>query len=71
MVKNPRKDSLEVSIRTEDDTLGAIRRFAKMFRNSGLVQELMERRHYEKPSVKRKRKHVRAVHASREPEKEE
>lgn len=59
-MKNPRKDSLvvEVSIGSdqEESAKQAIRTFTKKVRNSGLIQELLMRKHYEKPSEKRKRK---------------
>lgn len=75
MVRNPQKDGLVVVVNPLDDpekaVAQAIRTFTKRVRNSGLIQEVLDRRHYEKPSVKRKKKHIRAVHSLREPEKDE
>jgi small subunit ribosomal protein S21 len=70
-LKNPRKDSLSISIGSDEDPVSAIRRFTKKVRNSGVFQELLQRRHYEKPSVKRKKKHIRAIHSARSEEKDE
>lgn len=75
MVKNPQKDGLTVVVNPSGDperaVAQAIRTFTKRVRNSGLIQEVLDRRHYEKPSIKKKKKHIRAVHSMREPEKEE
>lgn len=38
----------------------AIRRFKKQCEKAGIIAELRKREHYEKPSVKRKRKAVAA-----------
>lgn len=46
----------------EESTKQAIRLFMKKVRNSGVMQEVLDRRYYEKPSVKRKKKHIRAIH---------
>jgi len=41
----------------EDETLdSALRRFKRLCDKAGIMQELRKREHYEKPSVKRKRK---------------
>lgn len=42
-----------------------IKKFQKAFRNSGLMQELMDRKAYQKPSVKRRRKAMRAMARNR------
>lgn len=74
-MKNPRKDSLSVKVHYGDDPeesmKQAIRTFTKKVRNSGLLQELLQRTHYEKPSVKRKKKHSRAVHGKLNQENDE
>lgn len=66
MIKNPKKDSLVVKVNNsedpEEDAKFAIKLFMKKVRNSGLVQELLQRAHYEKPSVSRRKKHKKALH---------
>jgi len=47
-----------------------IRRFIKNVRNSGLVQELLERRAYDKPSIRKKKKAIKAKFARLSEEKE-
>lgn len=59
-VSNSRNDALVVKLRSGEDAEYAIRKFMKKVRNSGLMQELMEREHYEKPSIKRRRKRAKA-----------
>ena len=58
--KNPSKDSLSVVPAPGEDPEQMIKRFTKKVRNSGLMQELMIRKSYEKPSVKKKRKSIAA-----------
>ncbi len=58
---NSRKDELCVYISPKDDAEYAIRKFTKKVRNSGMLQDLMDKSHYEKPSVRRKKKHEKAV----------
>jgi ribosomal protein S21 len=58
--KNPKRDSLSVSFSHDEKPEQMIRRFIKKVRNSGLVQELLQRRSYEKPSVRKKMKAIRA-----------
>jgi len=74
-VKSPSKDGLVVFVSPSGDhekaVSQAIRTFTKKVRNSGLVQEILDRRHYEKPSVKRRKKHIKAIHSSKFEEKEE
>lgn len=65
MTKNSKRDSLTVSFAKGEDPEQLIRRFTKKVRNSGLVQDLLQRRFYEKPSIKRKKKHIRAIHSLR------
>jgi len=68
--KNPRKDSLSVSASPEEKVEQMIRRFIKNVRNSGLVQELLERRAYDKPSIRKKKKAIKAKFARLSEEKE-
>jgi len=45
----------------EDETLeNALRRFKRKCEKSGILSEIKRRQHYEKPSVKRKRKAIAA-----------
>ena len=45
----------------EDETLeNALRRFKRKCEKSGILSELKKRQHYEKPSVKKKRKALAA-----------
>lgn len=60
-MKSSKKDALCVHLTPRDDTEYAIRKFTKKVRNSGILQELVDRNHYEKPSVRRKKKHLKAV----------
>lgn len=55
------KDSLEVIAAPDERPEGVIKKFMRRFRNSGLMQELMDRRSYMKPSVKRRRKASKAA----------
>ena len=43
------------------DNLGTIRKFMKKVKNSGLMQELRERRFYEKPSEKNRKRKLRKI----------
>jgi len=47
---------LGVKIRQGESFEGALRRFKKMCEKSGLLSEVRKREHYEKPSIKKKRK---------------
>jgi len=49
-----------VYIREEESFEGAVRRFKRKCEKSGILTELKKRQHYEKPSVKRKRKNAQA-----------
>lgn len=46
----------EVKVKKNEDLDSAIRRFKKSCQKSGVISEAKKREHYEKPSVKRKRK---------------
>ena len=46
----------EVRIRDNQSLESALRRFKRMTARSGVLAEVRKREHYEKPSVKRKKK---------------
>ena len=46
----------EVRIRDNESLESALRRFKRMTARSGVLAEVRKREHYEKPSVKRKKK---------------
>ena len=46
----------EVRIRDNESLENALRRFKRMTARSGVLAEVRKREHYEKPSVKRKKK---------------
>lgn len=58
-MKEDSKDSLTVVV--SKDIEKSIRLFSKKFKNSGLMRELFDRRCFEKPSIKKRNKHERAV----------
>ncbi len=47
-------------LRDMDSVEGAIRKFKKQCEKAGILSEVRRREHYEKPSVRRKRKSVAA-----------
>lgn len=49
-----------VSVRDDESFESALRRFKRKCEKSGILTELKKRQHFEKPSVKRKRKAVQA-----------
>ena len=49
-----------VNVREEESFENALRRFKRKCEKSGILTELKKRQHFEKPSVKRKRKEVQA-----------
>jgi len=49
-----------VTVREDESFEGALRRFKRKCEKSGILTELKKRQHFEKPSVKRKRKFVQA-----------
>ena len=49
-----------VSVREDESFESALRRFKRKCEKSGVLTELKKRQHYEKPSVRRKRKAVQA-----------
>jgi small subunit ribosomal protein S21 len=46
----------EVRIKDNESLDSALRRFKRQTAKSGILQEVRKREHYEKPSVKRKKK---------------
>jgi small subunit ribosomal protein S21 len=49
-----------VHVRDEESFENALRRFKRKCEKSGVLTELKKRQHFEKPSVKRKRKATQA-----------
>ena len=49
-----------MQVRDEESFENALRRFKRKCEKSGVLTELKRRQHFEKPSVKRKRKAVQA-----------
>jgi small subunit ribosomal protein S21 len=49
-----------VNVRDEESFESALRRFKRKCEKAGVLTELKKRQHFEKPSVKRKRKEVQA-----------
>ena len=49
-----------IHVREEESFENALRRFKRKVEKSGILTELRKRQHFEKPSVKRKRKAVQA-----------
>jgi small subunit ribosomal protein S21 len=48
----------EVRVRENESLESALKRFKRQCARSGVIQEVRKREHYEKPSVKRKKKAV-------------
>ena len=46
----------EIRVKENESLDNALRRFKRQCARSGVLQELRKREHYEKPSVKRKKK---------------
>ena len=46
----------EVKLKENESLDNALRRFKKQYARSGILTEVKRREHYEKPSVKRKKK---------------
>lgn len=49
-----------VHVREEESFENALRRFKRKVEKAGILTELRKRQHFEKPSVKRKRKAIQA-----------
>ena len=45
-----------VKVREDESLEGALKRFKRKCEKAGILSELKKRQHYEKPSVRRKRK---------------
>ena len=56
----------EVRIRDNESLESALKRFKRQCARSGVLQEVRKREHYEKPSVKRKKKAEAAQESSLE-----
>jgi small subunit ribosomal protein S21 len=46
----------EIEIRKDESFESALRRFKKQIENEGILKELRERKHYEKPSERKRKK---------------
>lgn len=55
----------EIKVGKNETLESALRRFSKQCRRSGVLAEARKREHYEKPSVKRKKKSEAARKAAR------
>ncbi len=51
---------ISVIVREDENFEGALRRFKKQVEKAGVLSELRRREHYEKPSVRRKKKALAA-----------
>ncbi len=49
-----------IRVRDNEPLEGAIRRFKKQCEKSGILSELRKREHYEKPSIRQKKKTIAA-----------
>lgn len=49
-----------IQVREDESFENALRRFKRKVEKAGILTELRKRQHFEKPSVKRKRKEVQA-----------
>ncbi|MFB3075018.1 MAG: 30S ribosomal protein S21 [Candidatus Methylomirabilales bacterium] len=47
---------ISVIVREDENFEGALRRFKKQVEKAGVLSEMRRREHYEKPSVRRKKK---------------
>ena len=56
-----RVSGLEVRPRDGESPERLVRRFRNLVRDDGVLWECRQRRSYEKPSVRRRKKHARAV----------
>ena len=58
-----------IRVRENEPIDGAIRRFKKQCEKAGILKELRKREHYEKPSVRRKKKAIAARKRARRTER--
>ena len=49
-----------IKVREDESLENALKRFKRKCEKSGILSEIKKRQHYEKPSVKRKRKALQA-----------
>ena len=56
---------LEIKPRPNEDPERFIKRFLRKVRNDGILQEVYLRKGYDKPSVKRRKKSIRAAFAQK------
>ena len=61
-------DGIQVTPRPNEPAENMIKRFIKKVKQSGVLDEAWEKSNYEKPSVKRRRKHLAAVWKSKQTE---
>ena len=54
--KDGRKWMFEIRVKDNESLDSALRRFKRQCAKSGVMSEIRKREHYEKPSVKRKKK---------------
>ena len=52
---------VKVIVRDNESIQEAVRRFGKLVTRSGLKKEMSRRKHYEKPSVVKRRAKIRAI----------
>jgi len=62
------RELAEVRVGENETFESALRRFNKKIQQSGILAEARRREHYEKPSVKRKRKEAKRKKAARTPQ---
>ena len=55
-IKKDVRNMSEVEVRKDESFESALRRFKKKIDREGILRELKERKHYEKPSEKRRKK---------------
>jgi len=51
--------NLEVKARRNESGEALIKRFSRKIKDSGIIREILDRRYYEKPSVKRRRDKIK------------
>jgi len=51
--------NLEVKARRDESGEALIKRFSRKIKDSGIIKEILDRRYYEKPSVKRRRDKIK------------
>ena len=51
--------NLQVKARRNESAESLIKRFSRKIKNSGIIREVMDRRYYDKPSVKRRKDKIK------------